>query len=243
MMAHTRAGTALVSVHDVRPAVRPAIDVLMAFLRRKGCCRPALLIIPGVEWNADDLDWLRALEASGAVLVAHGWRHRAVPLPRTPAHRLHSALFSRNAAEHLSHTPETVAAMMRRSADWFTAHGFRTPHLYVPPAWALGQTDRRALEALPFEMIETLSGIRHRDGTYRRLPLAGFEADTPARALALRLGNALNVGLARVTRLPLRLAIHPHDLALRLRGDLEKRLGNTAVFLPYDALTRKSQPD
>ena len=55
------------------------------------------------------------------------------------------------------------------------------------------------------------------------MPLLGFEADRRWRRAALRLNNALNLRRAR-RGATWRVAIHPHDLRLLMRGDLERLL-------------------
>ncbi|HEY7776785.1 MAG TPA: hypothetical protein VIC02_09600, partial [Kineobactrum sp.] len=95
---------------------------------------------------------------------------------------------------------------------------------------------REDLNASPFRYFESTRGIYcSHTGTYRYLPLAGFEADTRWQACALRLWNRLNLALARPGR-PLRLALHPGDLQLMLAGDLLRQLDRLSGCLRFDDL-------
>ena len=222
-----------VSVHDVMPDTLGAVGRCLERLGTAGLVPAELLVVPGLGWDAPALDALRGLVARGHRLAGHGWSHRA-RTRRSAYHRLHAALISRDVAEHLSRTDAERVALVARCHGWFAAHGLPAPTLYVPPAWALGGA--RLLDALPaggFRRFETLTGVHDRAlGTFTRLPLLGFEADTALRARAVRASNRLNLALARRAGVA-RLALHPHDFELRLAGDLERVLeaGHRAVDL------------
>jgi predicted deacetylase len=226
---------AIVSIHDVSPATLPSVTALLEELRPQGCPRVTLLVIPGAEWSDRSLATLHDLQLAGHELAGHGWIHRQVDR-RTLRHRLHSAFFSRTAAEHLSRPPADIADLIMRCHRWFGEHELGSPRLYVPPAWAMGRISRSDLEALPFRMYEYLFGVYDAElGVFQRLPLIGFEADTTFRALALKILNSVNWHLAKMLGRPLRVAIHPYDLRLRLAGDLPRRLAAIQTFLDYGA--------
>ena len=224
---------AIWSVHDVSPKAfedaRRIIEMLELAEVRPVC----LLVIPDGAWSPEQIDALRAWESAGHLLGLHGWSHSAVA-PRTLYHRLHAALFSRDVAEHLGRSAGEIAALIARGERWFADHGLHAPALYVPPAWALGSLPFTAFDGTSFRWIETLTGVYDvRARRHRRLPLIGFEADTPARQIALRISNRANQALAAASGRPLRVAVHPHDLDLLLRADLSRRVGNsTDAVLP-----------
>lgn len=223
---------AIWSIHDLSPATFADAAAIAARLTAAGIGPFCLLVTPAGEWPEAALAQLRAWAAAGHLVAPHGWTHRAPP-PRSLYHRLHSLLLSRDTAEHLGRSEAEIRQLVQRGRDWFAANGLPAPTLYVPPAWAVGALPVSQLHACGFERIETLSGIWDAtSGRRKLLPLAGFEADTRFRAAALRLLNALNVGLARLTRRPLRIAIHPHDGELLLRRDLARwiRRAPTAVL-------------
>lgn len=210
------------SIHDVAPHTLEAVGETLETLRGLGVERALLLVIPGLPWTAGDLAQLKAWAGAGHPLAGHGWSHH-VEHRRGLWHKLHGVLISRHVAEHLALDGEEIAALIRRNHAWFAAQGLPAPTHYVPPAWAMGSISRRRLGDLPFETYETLTGVYdRRSGVFTRLPLMGFEADTAFRALAVRLFNAWNRS-GPAGRGPMRLALHPHDLELRLRDDLTRR--------------------
>lgn len=232
---------ALVSIHDVMPETRERVTALLDTMPgRIPPERIVLLVVPGRDWSPADLDWLRKLRARGHELAGHGWTHQCAP-PRGLYHKVHSVLLSRDAAEHLSLDPTAIAALIRANFDWFSERGLGEPSLYVPPAWALGRVSRSVLRTLPFRYYETLSGVYDSStDRFRRLPVIGFEADTPARAVPLRVINALQWRLARWLRRAPRIAIHPHDAELELAGDLRASLDAVTEPLVLSSLFRRN---
>jgi predicted deacetylase len=204
-------------------------------LRAAGLDLATLLVVPGRNWRAEDLDELRRHCEAGAELAGHGWTHRAGP-PQDMKHRLHSLLISRNAAEHLSLTADDITTLVQRCHAWFVEQDLPRPELYVPPAWAMGALSRPALDRLPFSYYETLAGIY--DSKTRRFslsPMVGFETDTWLRALPVRAWNALN-RLWAGSRRPLRVAIHPQDFSLKLADDLERLIAARGTAISYTQL-------
>jgi predicted deacetylase len=221
-------------MHDVMPETLDETEALIGLVRESGHALPSLLIVPGRSWDEDSLARVRGWANAGHELVGHGWSHRAAPI-RGLKHRLHSAIISRNAAEHLSLDTEGIAALIRRCARWFTKHGLPSPSLYVPPAWALGRISRSQLTGLGFRYYETLTGIYDSaTGKMHRIPVAGFEADTLLRVVSLRVSNAFSRISARRAG-ALRIAIHPEDLKLRLAGDLRRFLRRQHHYPPCAA--------
>jgi len=219
-------GAPVLSIHDVMPQTLDPVAELLRLASDAGWSRVTLLVVPGLGWNAGGIARLRRWQADGHELAGHGWRHRAAAI-RGPYHWLHGRLLSRQVAEHLALDGEGILALMRRCHDWFPAHGLVPPVRYVPPAWALGALPRARLAAQPFREVETLAGVHDaRSGVLHRSPLLGYEADTPARALALRCSNVLTRRLARWR--PPRIALHPFDRRLSLARDLSADLDRFA---------------
>ena len=224
---------ALVSIHDVMPHTMDRVEQILAFCARQGIPPVTLLVVPGCDWQPAHLDRLHRLAEQGHELAAHGWHHRIAGFGGL-YHRIHSALISRQVAEHLALAPDGVAELMQRSHRWFPAHGLPAPTLYVPPAWALGRLPQGGLAALPYSHIETLRGLLAVDGgRLHRLPLMGFEADTRWRAIALRAWNGRQKARARRQSRPLRIGIHPYDFDLQLADDLRSLLGEPMDFIRY----------
>ncbi|MBA1145914.1 DUF2334 domain-containing protein [Ectothiorhodospiraceae bacterium WFHF3C12] len=225
---------ALISIHDVMPETLPQTAAILRLLGHAGIPRATLLVVPGRRWSVADLDTLRYWSRLGHRLAGHGWSHH-VDRHRSVHGRLHGRLFSRQAAEHLALDAPGVLHLMHRNYQWFASHDLPRPGLYVPPAWALGALARGDLTRQPFRQIETLTGVYDTaSGAFTTLPVIGFEADTPWRAVALRASNALarRLTLGR----PLRIAIHPHDPHLRLGEALRRTLARVDRCLHYDEL-------
>lgn len=226
----------LVSIHDVMPVTLDRVEHILARLNDAGLAPVTLLVVPGTGWQREHLDRLRTMVAAGAELAGHGWRHE-VRHVRGIKHRLHSALISRRAGEHLALSTREILRLMLINHRWFARHGLPEPGLYVPPAWAMGPVPRRFLDRLPFDQFETLAGVYdRRDQCFHSLPMAGYEADTTFRAVAVRGFNRLNVLWAEASGRPLRLGIHPDDFELKLADDLAAMLRAGGQPVSYSSL-------
>ncbi len=227
--------SALISLHDVMPHTLADVHASLDLLATAGISRVALLVVPGAAWQPADLDALRALDAQGHELLAHGWQRQTKPL-----HRLHASLISRNAAEHLGLGSNDITGLMCRSQRWFQEQGLQVPDTYVPPAWALGSLTDADMQALPYAAIETLRGVRVRQshGRYRLLPmpLLGFEADSALRVRFLSDWNRLQLRIARRQGKVPRIALHPADYRLPMRNQLRAILALGWTSLPYATL-------
>lgn len=231
-MAETPARQLVLSIHDVMPTTIERTEALVELLRTAGLDRVTLLVVPGKDWTPERLDRLRALLDAGAVAAGHGWTHHAATIGGL-YHRLHSLLISRRAAEHLALDAGEIETLIRRCHDWFAEQALPMPELYVPPAWAMGPVRRDTLDRLPFARYETLTGVYDApSGRFRRSPMIGFEADTGFRAASCRAWNALNARIAGRNR-PLRVALHPYDLELRLADDLRRFIAAGGTALGY----------
>lgn len=185
-----------------------------------------LLVVPGKDWTAFELERLRQWVTQGHRLAGHGWTHRARRI-RGLKHRLHSLLVSRDCAEHLALDRAGIVELMTRNRQWFAEHQLPAPDLYVPPAWALGPVNTADLRPTGFTHVETLSGyLDIASGRFRRSALVGFEAASAWQVPVLKISNAFNRLLAR--RWPLRVALHPDDHRLPLAGDLRRWLARAA---------------
>ena len=215
------------SVHDVTPSTMARAALIVNLLTALGKSQLCILIVPsGGQWSDEHITKLKAWEQDGHVLAAHGWTHEA----RRPCglyHQLHSSLFSRDAAEHLGRPHSEVVEIVEHAQRWFSDVGLAQPRLYVPPAWALGNMAPADFRHTSFRWVETLTGIHDtQTARFHRLPLIGFEADTPVRAWALRVSNQVNVLLGGALHRPVRVAVHPNDLGLALSSQLRRRLAS-----------------
>lgn len=215
-----------VSIHDVMPDTLERVTEQLGLVEQH-CPGPVtLLVVPGRDWSARDLERLRGWAAQGHRLAGHGWTHRARCI-RGLKHRLHSLFVSRDCAEHLALDRDGIIELMRRNRRWFIEQGLPTPALYVPPAWALGPVTASDLRTTGFSRVETMSGQLCIDsGRFEYSALVGFEAASTWQVPILKLSNGLNGILAH--RLRLRIALHPDDHRLPLAGDLHRWLTRAA---------------
>ncbi|MDO8861989.1 polysaccharide deacetylase family protein [Haliea sp. E1-2-M8] len=226
--------TAVISVHDVMPETLTAVGHLLNALGEIPPASVTLLVVPGRRWQQADIDWLHEHQDLGYRLAGHGWMH-CCDAPQSLYHRLHSLFLSRRAAEHLSLSRSQINELVARCYGWFADQGLNSPTLYVPPAWAMGNVAKPRLQALPFGQYETLSGVYHSDGdSFDRLPLTGYEADSPSRAIFLRRFNQYQRYRAACTGLPLRIGIHPYDLRHRMANDLLKDVHSVERAMHYE---------
>lgn len=228
--------TVLWSIHDVWPATLDAVDTVVRAMVAERLPPAPLLVSPGHAWRPEEVARLRGWADAGHELVAHGWTHRAETV-RGVRHRLHACLLSRRAAEHLALPPSEIVDLLERSAAWFRSQALPVPRTYVPPAWALGPLTRGRMGAAPFRWFESLTGIYDsEEDCWHRLPLLGFEADTLLRQGLLSVLNAVNRAVARCSGRPIRIAIHPHDLDLRLGNRLAHLLAIPQKTMTVDRL-------
>lgn len=222
----------LLTIHDVMPETLDPVLGIISLLDSHNLPPAPLLVSPGHDWTTESLQTLRELSDKGHELAGHGWTHRARHI-RSLGHRLHALLLSRRAAEHLALSDQELRDMLRKCFQWFLDNRLPPPSTYVPPAWGLGKLSRKTMRQLPFRWFETLTGIYDsHTNRFQPLPLIGFEADTPARKTSLSAFNAANLTLARLTRRPLRVAIHPHDLQLELADNLRNFLQHPPTTPP-----------
>ncbi len=220
----------LISIHDVMPHTLDNVCRLFEQVSDESMPPVTLLVVPDTGWSAPQIDQLRGLVHAGAELAGHGWRHD-VPRIRGVKHRLHSALISRNVAEHLALDRDACMQLMRDCHAWFGEHDLPSPDLYVPPAWAMGRPTFDDLEQLPFRRFETFRGVYVAGSGFRPIPMVGFEADTWLREIACRLWNRYNLSRAQRADI-LRIGIHPTDLELRLADSVE-----AILKIPGDAVS------
>ncbi|MEO0510868.1 MAG: polysaccharide deacetylase family protein [Verrucomicrobiota bacterium] len=245
---------ALVSIHDVMPHTFERVERILEWLKKQQVPPVTLLVVPGRLWQPGQIERLRVLATEGYELAAHGWLHETTP--RRPYHRLHAALLSRNVAEHLDLDSSGILELLKRSRNWFSQNELPKPEFYVPPAWALGPISQNDLAQAPYQLIETTRGLIHltRDPcsnvsakkspsserpeprvtrSFRKLPLTGYEADTPFREFFLRRWNAAQAKSAKNNNLPLRISIHPDDLELRVANQMSRQIQSVETFLTY----------
>jgi hypothetical protein len=214
---------ALVSIHDVMPSTLDKVDTIVGTLKQYGIHTATLLVVPGKPWQENEIDQLRQYAQQGFELAGHGWHHHVTRYGGL-AHRLHGLIISKNVAEHLALDSAGISRLIEQCHAWFKQHDLPSPHLYVPPAWAMGKISRSRLRRLPFRYFEYFSGIYDSKlNVFERIPMVGYEADAWVRAPFVAMWNRLNfIGAQYQQRL--RFSIHPNDFELLLHKTLSRDL-------------------
>ena len=227
---------AVISIHDVMPRTLHNVQEILTLLNARRLHPVMLLVVPGTGWSDDDLCQLQQLQQRGCLLAGHGWYHHVKHI-KGFKHTLHSRLISRNVAEHLALDSNGIVTLMQRCHQWFVDRQLNISELYVPPAWAMGAVKCRTLNQVPFSQFEYFGGVYdNKRSVYRRLPMVGFEADTDWRAFFVKRWNTFNLQRARRQQTPLRIAIHPHDLTLKLADELKILIDSPLRCLAYNEL-------
>ena len=229
---------ALVSVHDVMPETLNEVKRTLNTLKGIPTEKITLLVVPGRDWQRDQIDQIKLWQQQGYRLAGHGWLH-ACSGKKTALHQLHSFFISRNVAEHLSKSQREVEQLICDCHQWFKENRVPVSSLYVPPAWALGSWSTQSWHRIPFKQIETLHSVLDAQQGKKPSLLQGFEADTALRWLFLRGYNWLNRKLAQLQARPLRIAIHPFDTEYRLKKDIQTLAAKPYQWINYDELGHK----
>lgn len=206
-----------VSIHDVSPWTRPAVEEMLADLAVAGIGVTSLLVVPdhhhrgSVDADADFVAWLRQLEEAGHEIVLHGFYHRREP---RPGGRWWQKLVTEHYTAGEGEFYDLPYAEARRrleagramlSAAGFTVSGF------IAPAWLLGEEAERAARDEGFAYTTRLGGV---------LDLrSGAWTGSQSLVYSVRRGWRRTVSLgwnawlaARLRKNPLaRLGLHPPD--------------------------------
>ena len=222
----------ILSIHDLMPDTFKRVTGIISRLAQAGV--PAdkvyLLVVPGLNWKADQLQTLKALQQDGYQLAGHGWYHH-IHRKTSLFHYLHSAFISRNVAEHLSLSAAEINDMIEMNYHWFIEHGFSAPELYVPPAWAMGNIRRSDLAKLPYRYYEYSTGLLDvQENRFQPLALTGYEADRLWRVPVLWGWNQINTTLLSRNRV-LRISIHPYDFEYYLSESILTHIQLSEQFL------------
>lgn len=223
-----------VSVHDVSPLTRPAVDLMLADLSGAGIAATSLLVVPDHHRkgeacrDAGFMDWLRAREGEGHEIVLHGFYHLREPKSGGLAQRLVTEHYTAGEGEFYDLDYEEARRRLargRRMLSGFDVVGF------VAPAWLLGAEAERAVRDEGFAYTTRLGGV---------LDLPSGER-TASQSLVYSVRSAWRRGVslmwnswlaARLRANPLaRLGLHPPDWrhekirahALRLAGEFSSR--------------------
>ena len=205
-----------VSIHDVSPRWRAEVETALDWCHEVGA-RPGLLVVPEMHgaWRIDEdpafLDRVRALARDGHEVFLHGWYHRA-PAGRGLRHLFAQRVVSAGEAEFAAYDEREGCAVLDRGLSLFAEVGFAVAG-FVPPAWARRAWLLPALRARGVDYVEDQLFAYAPVRRLRRLaPALNYASRTAGRRWSSAAYARAGRGYASLG-LPLRVAIHPADLA------------------------------
>jgi len=206
-----------VSIHDVSPWTRPAVETMLADLASGGLGVTSLLVVPDHHHRgavADDpafLDWLGSLEAGGHEIVLHGFYHRR---ERRPGGgwwgRLITEHYTAGEGEFFDLARDEARRRLDAGRAMLSGAGLDVPG-FIAPAWLLGAEAEQAAREAGFAYTTRLGGVLDlRSGAWTPSQSLVYSVRSGwRRAVSLR-WNALLA--ARLRSRPLaRLGLHPPD--------------------------------
>lgn len=151
-----------VSVHDVSPLTRPAVETMLADLRGAGVGTVSLLVVPDhhrkgeAGKDAGFVGWLRACQESGHEVVLHGFYHWRETGGGGLARRLVTEHYTAGEGEFYDLPYDEARrrlALGRAMLSAFDLAGF------IAPAWLLGEEAERAVRDEGFAYTTRLGGV------------------------------------------------------------------------------------
>ncbi|HEY5792317.1 MAG TPA: polysaccharide deacetylase family protein [Chthoniobacterales bacterium] len=155
----------VVSIHDVSPATREMVELMIADLRAAGVAKTSLLVIPNHHHRGVSLEdpafagWLAELERQGHEVVVHGYYHRREAKAKEGA-------FTKWVTRHYTagegeffDLPESEAQpLLDRALAEFRAGGF-APKGFIAPAWLLGWEAELAVRSRGFDYTTRIASL------------------------------------------------------------------------------------
>lgn len=210
----------VVSIHDVSPATRDAVTLILAALSRIGVRRTSLLVVPDYHHrgniNADPAfkQWLRARVAAGHEPVLHGFHHQREPGPReTLPTRIITSVYTAGEGEFFDLPYNPARALLTRGREDLAECAGIPPTGFIAPAWLLSPGSEEAARRLGFTYTTRLhSLIDLSSRRAHRTQSLCWSTRSPARRATSLLWNSLL--FRSLSRNPLlRLSIHPPDFS------------------------------
>jgi len=222
-----------VSIHDVSPWTRAAVEPMLSDLAAAGVGVTSLLVVPdhhhrgSVGADEEFLAWLRALQAAGHEIVLHGFYHRREPAAGEGGmSRLVTEHYTAGEGEFYDLGYDEARRRMDEGRSMLTAAGLEVRG-FIAPAWLLGAEAERAARDLGFAYTTRLGGVLDlRSGAWTASQSLVWSVRSGWRRTVSLGWNAYLA--ARLRKNPLaRLGLHPPDWrydkiraqALRLAGE------------------------
>jgi len=206
----------IVSIHDVSPLTREAVDAMLRDLAEVGVKRTSLLVIPNhhhkapLAEDADFCDWLRNWQRNGQEIVLHGYFHKRPSRDGGWAKRLITEHYTDGEGEFFDLSHSEAAARLEKAKGEFAAAGFQ-PTGFIAPAWLLGTEAEEAVKKAGFGYWTRLKNFKDLE--------TGRETPSQSLVWSVRSGWRRRVSLwwniwlaGRLANAPLlRVGLHPPD--------------------------------
>lgn len=207
----------IVSVHDVAPTTRAAVEKILAELSRHRIPVCSLLVVPNYHHRGLSTEdhgfvrWLQDLEAQGHEIVIHGYFHER---PRRNGEgvpeKFFTRLYTKGEGEFYDLDYDEAFRRITQAREEFVRAGL-TPRGFIAPAWLLGSAAERAATEAEMEYTTRLTEVRDlRSGDNFPARTLVYSVRSGWRRVASMVWNG---ALARqLAGAPLaRVSIHPPD--------------------------------
>lgn len=209
----------IVSLHDVSPHTWEPCRKILGELRRIGCPRVSLLVIPNHHQGGHFLehpafcDWLKGEVAAGNEAVLHGYHHRrASQSGETLRKRWITRTYTAGEGEFFDLPYDVARTLTSRGRSDFEQIGLH-PAGFIAPAWLLSEDAERAIRDLGFSYTTRIGEVLdlQRQQVHPSQSLCWSVRAAWRRGLSLIWNARLFRHMANASLL--RLAIHPVDIA------------------------------
>lgn len=193
----------VVAIHDVAPASIDEVRWLLARLDEMGVRPRVLKAIPAAGGNELEpesavAELLRAEQAAGSEIVAHGYMHRtAGPFRGSLLDTGRARLFAPDDAEFLSVGPEEAARRLSRARETLERAGLTIAGFCAPGWLAPAELDELAARAGYAYVIGLLRIADLARRRYRAVPAFGYMGADWAQERLVGIGGDTSVSLHR----------------------------------------------
>jgi predicted deacetylase len=206
----------VVSIHDVAPSTASAAKLWSDHLARRAV--PATLLVipgpwegPGLRRDGNLVGWLHERAALGDEVAQHGWTHRGTR-DGAPWRRGIGAVVARGGAEFCGVDEREATRRLTSGRGVLADLGFDALG-FTPPGWLASPGTGRALRRLGYRYTTSHAAVTDlRDDRRIRSFVWSHRPGAATETLAK---SVVTTGARRAVRAgrPLRLALHPADLA------------------------------
>jgi len=210
----------VVSIHDVSPVTREAVDGILQGLAKAVVPRVSLLVVPDhhhrapIAGNAAFAEWLQSLVAAGHEPVLHGYYHqRARKAHESVSTRFFTRMYTADEGEFFDIGLADARALITSGRDALAECAGTASSGFIAPAWLLSDEGETAARDLGFSYTTRLKTIVDLPGrkTMASQSLCWSVRSASRRIVSLRWNHFL-FGQLRHNPL-LRISIHPPDIA------------------------------